>query len=879
MANRACLVLSFLFSVMSLWAENSICGKVIDANSRKPIDFANVSVVTPSDPAPITGVITDEEGVFFITNLQKGDYIVKVSFMGYEEQTKSVKLQGKAIDLGKIFLKEDTRALEEVEVVAQGSNMRFELDKKVFTIDQNMANAGASVTEALANIPTVDVNEQEGTIALRNSEDVEIWINGKPAGLTADNRADILRQMPAESIKEIEIITNPSAKYSPEGTAGIINLVTKQNRAAGYYGSVSLDLRYAMAKPWNIPPGGRLGFNLNFNKGIVDGYVSLGYDRRFNNGSSKSDRYNIARDAAGDTTGISRLIKEGNNRHNHGGMFLRAGLDFHVTERSTIGISGFGMLNVDPNKDKTNGWFSNNNYSPAHYWEYDVDPTAFVSPQDEANKETLINEYERNQTGGGYSPGGNAMLDWRFEINKQHYLQASAQYNQWNWNNNQIYEQINYSMTGANPDSTYDEQLNQNKDQSLQMKVDYEWKPTKQSRLEAGWQSTLAWRNTYANAWNGKGQDPNQQERLIFNDFTNNEQTHALYITYGNRFWDKFAVQVGLRGEYFKRHLESKYYTANHPDSLTSAQQPDTSYFQVFPSVYLSYDFGGGHEIQLNYTRRIDRPRGHQINPRKDISDITNISYGNPGLMPQYSSALELNYLKVWEMHTLSVEAFYRFTNDVSQRVSFMGPNNYSDEYIMYTTFTNLGKRHAAGLEIAAKDRFLQDKIQLNTMISGYYNRLDEALYTPVLNGQPLDNVLLPMKNTFVFTASLTAQFLFTKTFSGQIRGRYSSPRVVAQGRSSHHYSIDLGLRKTFLNRKLSLSVNVRDLLNSRSRSNITETEGVFWQWSENRWNSRELSLTVSYNFGNSNPKPSNKRHMGDDNDMGGGGFEDTSEY
>ncbi|MCQ2313379.1 MAG: TonB-dependent receptor family protein [Paludibacteraceae bacterium] len=878
MVNRTSVVLFLLFSTLTLWAENSITGKVIDANSRQPIDFANVSVVKESDSIPITGVTTDEDGSFYISSLKNGNYVVNISFMGYKDQRKTVKLQGATVDLGKILLREDSRALEEVEVVAQGSNMRFELDKKVYTIDQNMANAGASVTDALANIPTIDVNEQEGTISLRNSEDVEIWINGKPAGLTADNRADILKMMPAESIKEIEIITNPSAKYSPEGTAGIINLVTNKNRKAGYYGSVSLDLRYALAKPWNVPPGGRLGFNINFNKGIVDGYFSVGYNRGFGNGSSNSDRYNFTRDALGDTIDIARLKKEGNNHHNHGGMFLRAGLDFRVTDRSTIGISGFGMLNVNPDKDKTNGWFSNNNNSPAHYWEYDVDELTFVGTQDEGNQEQLINEYERNQKGGGYSPGGNAMIDWRFEINDHHYFQTSAQYNQWNWNNNQIYEQKNYDVSsGSVAETLYDEQENKNKDQYLQLKADYEWKPTQASRLEAGWQTSLAWRNTYANAWSGQGQNPNQQKKLYFNDFTNNEQTHALYITYGNRFWDKFAVQVGLRGEYFKRHLSSDYYTANHADSLTTAMR-DTSYFQVFPSVYLSYDFGNGHEIQLNYTRRIDRPRGHQINPRKDISDVTNIFYGNPNLMPQYSSALELNYLKTWEMHTLSVEAFYRFTNDVSQRVSYMANNEDATGQVMYTTFTNLGKRHAAGLEIAAKDRFLQDKIQLNTSISGYYNRLDEATYTPILNGTTLPDVILPMKNTFVFTASLTAQFLFTKTFSGQIRGRYSSPRVVAQGRSSHHYNIDLGLRKTFLDRKLALSLNVRDILNSHSRKNITETEGVFWQISENRWGSREVSLTVSYNFGNTQANKSNRRQLGGDNDMGGG-YEDMSEY
>lgn len=271
MVKRTLFTLTLLYSLLPLWA-GDITGKVIDGGSRQPIDFANVSIQRTNDSVPLTGVVTNADGSFLISGIDKGSYTLHVSFMGYKEVKKALDFAGGTVDVGKIILREDSRALDEVEVVAQGSTMRFELDKKVFTVDQNMANAGASVTDALANIPTIDVNEQEGTISLRNSEDVEIWINGKPAGLTADNRADILKMMPAESIKEIEIITNPSAKYSPEGTAGIINLVTKKNRQAGYYGSVSLDLRYALAKPWNVPPGGRLGFNINFNKGIVDGY-------------------------------------------------------------------------------------------------------------------------------------------------------------------------------------------------------------------------------------------------------------------------------------------------------------------------------------------------------------------------------------------------------------------------------------------------------------------------------------------------------------------------------------------------------------------------------------------------------------------------------
>ena len=267
-----------------------VTGKVIDFGTKKVIDFANVSVMQGENL--VTGTVTDEAGAFTL-ELKDGQYTLVVSFMGYTEVKKELTVAGKPLNVGRIQLREDAHALQDVEVVAQGSSMRFELDKKVFTVDQNIASAGASVTDILENIPSVDV-DQEGNIALRGSEDVEIWINGKPAGLSGENRGLILKQMPAGTIEKIELITNPSAKFSPEGTSGIINLVMKKDRKAGYYGSVQAGIDYALAAPWNVPPGANASFSINFNAGPVDGYFNLGYRYHISNGGSKTDRYNLS---------------------------------------------------------------------------------------------------------------------------------------------------------------------------------------------------------------------------------------------------------------------------------------------------------------------------------------------------------------------------------------------------------------------------------------------------------------------------------------------------------------------------------------------------------------------------------------------------------
>ena len=830
-------------------SQNLITGVVYDASSDQPLDYANVVVYRDGEEEPLDGTTTDEDGMFWLyRKVKSGDYKVTVSFMGYIDQVFKVHLAGKEVSLGKIYLEGNEKLLKEVEVVGQGSTMRFELDKKVFSVDQSIASAGASVTEVLENIPSVEV-DQEGTISLRNSEDVEIWINGKPAGLTAENRADILQQMPADAIKEIELITNPSAKFSPEGTAGIINLVLKKDRKAGYYGSVSAGVDYALAKPWTQMPGGKVGLNINFNKGIVDAYMNVGYNYRSANGASNVDRYNFY---ATDTT---RLIKNGNGQMREGGgMFVRAGVDVHVTYRSTIGLSGFGVISLKD--DPTGHFFSNFRSAPVLYELYDVDD--YVSPQSKDNSESLLRSYHRGQSGSTSHPTYNALLNWQFEINKQHNLSMSAQYDNNSFIQDQFYKQYE---TLTPDDKSIQEQVSDTRNQSLQLKADYEHKISSDMRFGAGWQTTLGWRTAESDAWEGANRATHLEN--YFNNFINNEQTHAIYTTYGYTVADRLSVMAGLRAEIFHRDLTTEYYDApGHKTTLVS----DTTYFQLYPSVFASYNFGDGHELQINYTRRVERPRGRQINPRMDFSDSTNISFGNPSLLPSYSSSVELNYLKNWDRHVLSAGLFWRFREGVIQNIKFM------DGETMKNTFVNFKTRHEVGIEVVSKNKLFGEILNLTTSAQLYYNGYEGGKFTSDLYGSNFA-VVIPRRDIFAGNVSITAQFMFTKTFSGSLSGKYRSPHVLAQGTTTHSYSIDVGLRKTFLDKKLILALNVRDIFNSRARRNTTYGDG-FWQYQENRWNSRMVSLNITYNFGNQQggKKKSNRSSMdGGDDEMGGG--------
>ncbi len=851
MKRRINITILLFCATLSLWAQNAVSGRVLDQSTQKPVDFANVSLMRSGETVPESGTITDAEGKFQLSGMRNGNYELIVSFMGYQEQRRAITLSGKPVQVGRIYLKEDTQTLSEVEVVGQSSSMRFELDKKVFTVDQNIASAGASVTDVLENIPSVDV-DQEGTISLRNSEDVEIWINGKPAGLNAENRGQVLQQMPAGSIEKIEVITNPSAKFSPEGSAGIINLVMKEDRKAGYYGSVQAGLSYALARPWNVPPGGNVGFNINFNAGPVDGYFNVGYRYHISNGGSKTDRYNLSGmgSAELDSTLItSHLVQDGQQTHRGGGMFARAGLNFRLSKHSSIGANGFGMIS-EPKA------FRMNDHMVRTYTLSDA-------------LGNVTRQYTREQSGKGWHPGGNVTLDYTLKYD-DHQLIVSGAYNNFSWIQN-----LDYTQYENGSDTTFQQQNNNSKDQSIEVKADYEWKPTVSSRLEAGYNYTRGWGNSLADAYNQEKDGTKKELYPYYAGFNSLTQNHALYVTYGNRFWDKLSIQVGLRGEYYMRHLESSYKNASGTEMDSYEANPnkkDTAYFQVFPSAYISYDFGNGHELQLNYTRRVNRPWGHQINPRVDFSDSTNISYGNVDLLPAYSNNLELNYLKTWERHTLSAGVFWRYREGAVQNIKYM------DGDVMKNTYLNISTRQDLGIEVVAKNRLFGELLQLTTSANFYWNNI-ASVDEDIMHQDTMIHVNLAGQNIFAGSVRINAQFMFTKNFSGQISANYRSPRVVAQGTTSHSYSIDIGLRHTFLNKQLALALNVRDLLDSRARRNTTWGEH-FWQFSENRWHSRTISLTLTYNFGNSKQRKWERGEMqGGNDDMGDDSGNSSSDF
>jgi len=809
------LLLGTLLLVISICSYSApdglggIKGKVIDSKTKEALQFVNVSVKAKASTSLIKGGITDQSGEFILGGLKDGSYVLSISYIGYKAYEKEFAITSskKAVNLNMISLAEDSHVLKEVEVVGQKSQMKFEIDKKVFDVDQNIASAGGSASDVLTNIPSVEVNN-EGDVSLRGNSNVTVWINGKASGLSSDNRAQVLEQMPAESIEKIEVITNPSAKYSPDGTAGIINIVLKQDRKAGYFGS---------AQAGADSRGGYNGsFNINYNSSKFDIYGNVGYRRHERTGGGYTDRTNTqGTESASDDTYLNQISDQDGTRS---GLFLRGGVTYHYTPKNHFTIGGFGMFG-SMNSGSTINYLSN---VPGSYYKSDR-----ISDSDNSMN------------------GGNIELGYKHDFTKDSYLDFTASYNRWKMDNTSIYNQS--SVYTDKTTSSYQRQLNNINNHNWEFQIDYQNKISDNTKLEAGYKGTLGRENSPVQTYSGAAESSATFNNDLYNRFIYNQDVHALYATYSGRV-KKFGYQLGLRGEYSKLDTKSEDYTFK-----STPFKKD--YFSLFPSAFVSYALPGENEIQLNYTRRISRPWGPQLNSFMNITDSTNISFGNPELNPEYSNAFELNYIKNWENHMLSISGYYRTTDDVIQSIRYLDGN------VMKSTYENVAQTQSTGVELVGKNKLFKI-LDLTTTVNLFYYKLDGFSYLPKESVIP---VIGNADEDFSWNARMIANIILPRAISFQLTGNYNAKQAVAQGTRKSNYSLDAGLRKSFMNKKFSLSINARDILDSRSQQTLTYGAG-FIQNSKNWRGGRQVGFTLTYNFGNMRAKINKQNKPADDN-------------
>ena len=799
------------------WAQGTVKGKILDRQKSEPLGFVNIKVTEQGSDKFVGGGITDAGGNFNVSGLKDGKYTLTLTFMGYKDVTRQFEITPtkRDVQFKLLYMAEDAKQLNEVTVTGQRATMKLEVDRKSFDVGQLISNAGQAASDVLDNVPSIEV-DNDGNVSLRGNSSVEIWINGKASGLTSDNRAQILQQLPAESIERIEVIDNPSAKFSAEGSAGIINIVLKKDRKAGYYGSVQAG--------GDTRGGANTSFNVNYNSRLIDSYINLGYRHRANTGHMESQQTSNTYNQTYDSDSKQR----GNN------FFTRAGVTLHATTKDDFSLSGMLM----------HGGGNSHSYTPYIY-------TAMANGLNNYQ----LDRINRSRTGMDMRYGE---FNYRHSFNDKHFIDFTADLSSWKMNGDNWYQDS--TVVVGIDDVTYSYQYRPQyiNNHRKELKLEYENQVTKNFKIEAGYNGNFSRENTPQESYmdNTSFDGTNASEdKLFFNRFIYKQDLHAFYTTLSYKF-GALSLMGGLRGEYWRVNTESYTWEQEHDASLR--EQPfKKDYFQLFPSVFMSWQMTETQQLQLNYTRRLRRPWGGQLNSFRDTRDATTVSFGNPYLTPEFSNSFSLNYLKQWNDHSLLVSAYYRPTTDVIQRISYKN----KEDGLFYQTSMNVAKSVSTGLEMTVKNK-LWRILDLTTSANAYYYRLNGFSYD--IDGQTVTG---NSDHNFTWNARMTASLMLPYDISIQTTGRYTARQVITQGYRKANYSIDFGARKNFFNKLFTLSVNCRDLLDSRRFETFTSGPN-FTRHQINRRGGRRVSMTLTWNFGNMKQKKRPNKSHNSENDM-----------
>ncbi len=795
-------------------AGGTVTGKLVDATTNQPLDFASVSLTNKADKTN-KGIQTDLNGNFKVSGLKAGTYLFKATFIGYLTYTKDsirITAAGNTINLGNVKVKPAKGVLKEVVVTAQRSQIKLSTDKKVFSVDQSLVSQGGSATDLLTNVPSVQV-DVDGNVNLRGSSNVRVLINGKPSAISGGSVSDILQSIPASAIENIEVITNPSSKYDAEGQSGIINIVLKRNAQLGFNGSAS-----ATIGTQNTYNG---SLNLAYQTSKVNLFGNYSYRKadRIGNGYTNRITYPGTDSARYQNQESDQTFKF--NSHN-----IRTGIDINLTPKTVLTLSD--NINIR-NRDRFQNGLTNI-----------------------TSRNVLLQRLGQNNT--SYSSGTNVDLnaDFSHKYKQQgQELTANIGYSTEKENGDEYLNTLYNFYSPVRRDSAFQQNnFTNQKQRNLNFQADYTMPLGKDSKLEAGYRTTI---NRNDNDYRAFVPANSLTDQFVFdptrsNHFIYNEQVHAVYGNYQRQF-GKFGVQVGARLE--DAHIRTRL--------VDSVQQYKQDYFRVYPSVFLSDKITENQTLQLSYTRRVTRPRDRQLSPFLDRSDPLNYQQGNPNLKPEDTHAFELSYINYWQAVTLTSSLYYRYTNNSIQQVR--RPVNTQ---LTTTVFENIGSAANAGYELIAKVT-ASSKLDLTGNVNVYYRNIkgDAALFVQSTSG-------------YAFNGNLTANIKPIKKLGIQLRGDYQGKQVIAQGFSKALYGLDGGVRYD-LTKTLNASVNARDIFNTRKFGSIIDNTGTaipYTSESYRRFATRTVMFTLAYRFGGGGSEQKRQKR---DQDGGGGNPDDMN--
>lgn len=820
-ASFVCLVLYFLCTVSFSQAPQNpdmefieIKGTVLDKDNGEPLEYATLVLQSVQNPEKVTGGITDLEGKFSVQTAP-GTYNIRVEFISYKPYSLPNQDLRSNTDLGTIRLAVDVEQLNEVEVVGEKTTVEVRLDKKIYNIGKDITTSGGNISDALNNIPSVTV-DVEGAIALRGNENVRILINGKPSAMAGFGSTDALKQLPADAIDRVEVITSPSARYDAEGTAGILNIVLKQQKTLGLNGSINTSI--------GLPVASQISTNLNLRTDKFNLFNTLGYSYREPPGNAFFENTY----AAGD---FSRIIEERDIIRKDKGFNMNLGLEYFLTKKSSLTGSVFARFS-----DEQDG---TENLSQ-RFVGSTLDSRTF---RDEVQTEDDKSyQFSMNYTNNINEEGHKLTADFQYSYDTE---DASTTID-----DNRIFPD-NSLLAKENIFET-------EKQNEFLIQADYVL-PIGDSQFEAGYrgnfeQSINSFQLDTLNQ--GSGQFETNEE--LSNRFIYDENVNALYSQYGNKF-GKFSFLLGLRLEntQLKGLVESDFDLTALEESLGSDVDLnfDKNYLGLFPTVNLIFELNEMENITLGYNRRINRPRGFFINPFPSRSSRTNIFQGNPDLDPAFANAFDLGYLKRWEKLTLTSSVYYqKETNSFEVVQEETGEMTSDGIRIIRSIPINLSTNERIGAEMGVL--YNPSKwLRLNGSFN-YFQFVSDGMFNGVDFGT---------KNNSWF-GRFSSKVTLPGKIDWQTNANYRGPRQTAQSESKGIFSLDLAFAKDVLGDKGTVSLNVNDLLNSRKRQSLTQTP-FFTSDSEFQWRERQMTLSFVYRINQKKGKNGNQQQRGGDDE------------
>lgn len=798
----------------SMMQAGRIYGSVVDSKTSEAIEYANIVVYKWRDSTVAYGSVTNDKGKFEISKMMPGRYFMKVSYIGYATKrfdSLIVMPNKPESNFGVIKLNSKNVNMNEVVVQGQRDALTANLDKKVYNVDQNMAQSGGTAVDVMQNVPSVTV-DADGGVAVRGNSNINVLVDGRPAALAGFSGSDVLAQIPASQIESIEIVTNPSAKYDPEGTGGIINIILKKKSNLGVNGTL---MGSAGTK-------GRYNTSLNMNLRGDDFNIFSSYDGRFfnMNGGGSSLRTSTFLSPTGDIT--STLDQNSNSQNSMNNHSINLGADYYLAEKEFVTLSTQFRFGVFDNKSY------NGNLN-------------LVSALTQSQF-SRITEGIRDNSSGNYTLSYKKTYE-----NRNQELTADIMYSQSSMSSDSKITQ-NYSY--PNQSTSIQKSLSDNTNKLWLIQSNYVQPLGGWGRLEGGLRSQikdLIMGNDYL-LWNPVTQSYGASN-LINNNYDYKEQVHALYGIFSNSL-GSFTTQIGLRAEQVMIKGES----------FVTGQTYESNYFEIYPTIHLRYNFNELDEIQLSYSRRIDRPQNRQLNPYEDRSDSLNVFKGNPNLRPQFHNALELGYTKTLGKSSVVTNVFYKLSTNLISTISTLLPNGVS-----YSTFQNISKGKSYGVELIGNSP-VTEWMRLNGSVSYFNNSVDDL---GTLGGTNSSNSWMARLSSITTVSDgLIVQMMFIYTsptiqlstgggggFGGG-GGRGGGDMgggggmffggSAAQTKMKEIYSMDLMVRKDFMDGRLSVTMRISDLFNTRKFN--TETTGLNYFLINNRsFDSRTINVGVSY--------------------------------